>query len=70
MELLLIAFVYSVFLFIAVFLVVLLMRVCFAIIEIPRQLERLTNEIAKHMSTMHREDAKRNVEEYYSEKQN
>ena len=66
---LLIAFVYSVFLFIAVFLVILLIRVCYAVIEIPRQLERLTNEIAKHMSTTHREDAKRNIKEYYSEKQ-
>ena len=67
---LLVALAYTIFLFIAIFLLILLKRVCFAIIEIPRQLERLTNEIAKHMSAMHREDAKRNVEEYYSERQN
>jgi len=64
-----IALVYLVFVFITVFWFILLIRVCYAIIEIPRQLERLTNELAKHMSAMHREDAKRNIEEYYSEKQ-
>ena len=58
-----------VYLCVLVFLFILVVRVCFAIIEIPRQLERLTNEIAKHISAMHREDARRNIEEYYSEKQ-